>query len=127
MEQKFTDRDLQIQKMSQEDLEEGAGIGIDGPREHLKASKGEYACPEVVSYTVSQDVPPHSFCIDVRALLVQSQETINGEYEPRYLFWFAQHDCWDLSIQEYVERWFHTMQLRLMDKAPNISVQVNPD
>lgn len=70
-----------------------------------------------VGYMVSQDEPPFSFCIDVRAFEVQSQETIDGEFVPKHLCWFAQHDSYDLNMQAYVERWYHTMHIRLIQNG----------
>ena len=38
------------------------------------------------------------------------------------MFWYAQHDGWDLDTQQYVEAWYHTMQLRLSAVEPNVTI-----
>jgi len=79
----------------------------------------------VIGYSVEEDTAPFTFVIDVRMVEIGSQETFNGEYVTRRMFWYAQHDGWDLDTQQYVEQWYHTMQVRLLHAEPNVSLTVS--
>lgn len=118
--------DLNIRERGElEDEDDAIGPAVQGPSDYLKASVKRYACPRVVGYSVGEEADPYTFAIDVRMVEVASQEVFNGEYVTVRSFYYAQHDGWDMDTQQYVEQWFHIMQLRLNDAEPNVSIRIS--
>lgn len=79
-----------------------------------KKKKGDL----ITGYTVSDD-NDEGMLVDVRRMVVGSQETADGEYVHKELCWFSQHDGDPIAL----EIWFHRMWLKAVKDVPNIELK----